>query len=41
MHGAGGGAVSGSGHPNFKHGARTNGLYDFRALVAQLQHSVV
>ena len=39
MHGAGGGAFSGSQHPNYRHGVRTNLAQDIRRLASQLQNS--
>lgn len=39
MHGAGGGASSGSQHPNYRHGVRTNLAQDIRRLASQLQNS--
>jgi hypothetical protein len=36
LHGAGGGAPSGSRHPNYRHGLRTKQMQDVRALVSLL-----
>ena len=37
MHGAGGGAFSGSQHPNYRHGVRTNLAQDIRRLASLLK----
>ena len=37
MHGAGGGTRSGSQHPNYRHGVRTNLAQDIRRLASLLQ----
>ena len=36
LHGAGGGAPSGSAHPNYKHGLRTKQMEEIRRLVSVL-----
>ncbi len=40
LHGAGGGAPSGSQHPNYRHGMRTNAARDIRRLAWFLHNSV-
>ena len=37
LHGAGGGAPSGTGHPNYRHGTRSKTAIALRRLVMQLQ----
>ena len=39
LHGAGGGAPSGSQHPNYQHGIRTNLAQDIRRLAGLLRNS--
>ncbi len=36
LHGAGGGAPSGSAHPNYRHGLRTKEMQELRRLVSLL-----
>ena len=41
LHGAGGGAPSGSQHPNYRHGLRTKELQEVRRLVSILNREAV
>ncbi len=39
MHGAGGGALAGMGHPNFRHGLRSQETQSIRRLVSLLSRA--